>query len=448
MTMFTAASPKCGKCVVSCDQHCQSFLLSLRKNCYTIPVTAGDRILVRASFYYGNFDGGYALFNVKRFALGAYQSTIRYPEDPYDRKWYSAYGLFTTNVRGEAEIPKIDVSGSEDYPPAAVLQNASTVNSTTSYIQLDTYLRDSPVPIYITTFFSEVVQLFTTSPNYKRSFQIYVDDEPYSEEIVPPFGGVVEVAITNITASNTSITLRSTSDANLPVLINAFEVYTVSELLSPGTDTRDLEGLAVLQLQFEVLIKWSGDPCLPSTESQWEWVECSTGKIPRTVSLNLSSFSLVGALPDFSSMDPLVTIDLHDNGLEGPIPKFLGSFPYLKQLDLSNNRFNGTIPTSLSKNKNLRLVVTGNCLTGMSCPPPPQVTPPAETPPAETPPDSPPDYQVPSAPNTTPLSSGSRPPPPDEFHIHSTSTATNNTAAQLLLLVMLLLETIIFLALF
>ncbi|KAL6127418.1 hypothetical protein ACLB2K_070783 [Fragaria x ananassa] len=268
---------------------------SLRKNCYTIPVTAGDRILVRASFYYGNFDGGdsppifdlyfdatywsrvnitgfsnyinnyeviyagsdmyshlgsgHALFNVKRFAFGAYQSTIRYPEDPYDRKWYSAYGLFTTNVRGEAEIPKIDVSGAEDYPRAAVLQNASTVNSTTSYIQLDTYLRDSPVPIYITTFFSEVVQLFTTSPNYKRSFQIYVDAEPYSEEIVPPFGGVVEVAITNITASNTSITLRSTSDANLPVLINAFEVYTVSELLSPGTDidTRDSEGLAVFE---------------------------------------------------------------------------------------------------------------------------------------------------------------------------------------------------------
>lgn len=127
---------------------------SLRKNCYTIPVTAGDRILVRASFYYGNeFDGGdsppifdiyfdatywsrvnitgysdyinnyeviyavkknttsiclaqtlpnqfpfisslelrslgpdmysrlgsgYALFNVNRFAFGAYQSTIRY----------------------------------------------------------------------------------------------------------------------------------------------------------------------------------------------------------------------------------------------------------------------------------------------------------------------------------------------------------------------------------
>lgn len=30
---------------------------SLKKNCYTVPVTAGDRILVRASFYYGNFDG-------------------------------------------------------------------------------------------------------------------------------------------------------------------------------------------------------------------------------------------------------------------------------------------------------------------------------------------------------------------------------------------------------
>ncbi|OMO86626.1 hypothetical protein CCACVL1_09544 [Corchorus capsularis] len=28
-----------------------------KKNCYSIPVDKGERILVRASFYYGNYDG-------------------------------------------------------------------------------------------------------------------------------------------------------------------------------------------------------------------------------------------------------------------------------------------------------------------------------------------------------------------------------------------------------
>ncbi|XP_062000402.1 probable LRR receptor-like serine/threonine-protein kinase At5g10290 [Rosa rugosa] len=70
---------------------------------------------------------------------------------------------------------------------------------------------------------------------------------------------------------------------------------------------------------------------------------------------NLSSFGLIGLLPNFSSMDALVTIDLHDNSLTGSIPEFLGSFPNLKKLDLSHNRFNGTVPPSLS-GKNLSLV--------------------------------------------------------------------------------------------
>ncbi|KAK2969174.1 hypothetical protein RJ640_016194, partial [Escallonia rubra] len=47
---------------------------------------------------------------------------------------------------------------------------------------------------------------------------------------------------------------------------------------------------------------------------------------------DLSSFGLSGLLPDFSSMDVIETIDLHNNSLVGAVPDFLGTFPNLKEL--------------------------------------------------------------------------------------------------------------------
>lgn len=71
-------------------------------------------------------------------------------------------------------------------------------------------------------------------------------------------------------------------------------------------------------------------------------------------------------------MDALVTIDLQNNSINGPIPDFLGALPNLKELNLADNSFSGPIPTSISTNKNLKLVVSGNpdlCVSGKSCQP-------------------------------------------------------------------------------
>ncbi|KAJ6305797.1 hypothetical protein OIU78_021179 [Salix suchowensis] len=87
---------------------------------------------------------------------------------------------------------------------------------------------------------------------------------------------------------------------------------------------------------------------------------------------DLSSLDLSGPLPDFSSMDALVTIDLHNNSLSGPIPNFLGALASLEDLNLANNSFSGPIPPSISSNKKLRLVASGNpnlCVSDKSCQP-------------------------------------------------------------------------------
>ncbi|KAI3869597.1 hypothetical protein MKW92_036337 [Papaver armeniacum] len=80
---------------------------------------------------------------------------------------------------------------------------------------------------------------------------------------------------------------------------------------------------------------------------------------------HLNDLGLVGTLPDFSAMSALETINLHNNSMTEEIPKFLGTFPKLKVLNLADNNFSGTIPSSLSNNANLTFNASGN--PNLSC---------------------------------------------------------------------------------
>ncbi|QCD92375.1 hypothetical protein DEO72_LG5g437 [Vigna unguiculata] len=381
-----------------------------KKNCYSIRVGKGEKILTRASFYYGNyddkfsppvfdlqFDGNYwatvnsssyyyvdyeAIYVAKgnftsicvaqtkpnqfpfisslevrsldptmyshvdpnhalilqwRYAFGGNQ-TIRYPYDVFDRIWAPSYGIGLSEVKSEPS--GIDTSTAEDHPPQAALENAIISSSTTQYMQFINRLSTKELPIYITAYFSEVNE----SAVGKRSIQMYIDNKPFLSPIVPPFGSVKEVFITNMTASaKTSFILQASETSTLPPVLNALEVYTLSDALTAGTDSRDVEGLLQLQLAFEVLVEWSGDPCLPYPYN-WDWIQCNTDVKPRVTALYLTGYNLRGTLPDFSSMNAL------------------------EIMNLSNNRFNGSIPTSL-KHKSIELVTTNNCLSGMYCQP-------------------------------------------------------------------------------
>ncbi|KAJ0106040.1 hypothetical protein Patl1_19471 [Pistacia atlantica] len=397
-------------------------LCGKKKNCYTIKVDEGERVLVRASFNYDNYDGKlspptfdlqfdgnfwatvntsttfrvisheaiyvvkrnftsicvaqthpgqlpfisaleirsldanmygsvhptFALLLVVRAALGANETNIRYPVDPYDRIWEAATGAFgLTTVSNEAS--SIKVTTPPDNPPPLVLQNAVTSSSTLIGINIITKLPEKPTPFFMATYFSEVTQL---GSGQKRSFKLFIDSKAVSASIVPTFGAASEVYIANrIASASNQISLLADDDSTLPPLINAMEVYTLSGELTNGTNAKDVVGLGLLQNGFEVLKGWSGDPCLPSPYS-WDWIDCNSDDMPR-ISVG---YDLAGSVPDFSSMDALQTIDLSDNSLDGPIPDFLGTFPNLALLNLSNNRFTGPIPSSLLKNKKLKLL--------------------------------------------------------------------------------------------
>ncbi|KAL8525589.1 hypothetical protein ACS0TY_014999 [Phlomoides rotata] len=315
-----------------------------------------------------SMDLRYPLLLSKRVAFGS-NATIRYKEDPYDRIWSPERVKGYVGIPSDAPFEQAIIWN--DSPPPAVLKNAITTptpNGSSVLLGLQNIVlpmgfpRDE-VTAYILWHFSEVTQL---QPNQTRSFEIFLNNKSFSNPILPPYNNCSVMYITNFTVSSKDVfSLVPTNVSTLPPLINAMEVFLHGDELSNGTDTKDVQGLGSLQEAFDVLQGWSGDPCFPAPYA-WDWIDCT----PRVTALLLGSFGLSGLLPDFSSMNALQTIDLHNNTLRGRIPDFLGNFPNLKVLNLSNNQLNGTIPASLSSKKGLTLVVTGNpdlCTSSTSC---------------------------------------------------------------------------------
>ncbi|KAH7560927.1 hypothetical protein JRO89_XS10G0141300 [Xanthoceras sorbifolium] len=314
---------------------------------------------------YSEVDTNYGLILRRRIAFGT-KEIVKYPEDNYDRIWFPATnsGIFTEATSDATTI----TNNLDDDPPSQVVRNAFIAPNTSTAIVLRSNLPlNIEVPIYMNMYFSEVVKLDSTE---ERSFEFYIDDVVVSDPIVPPYGKVIQRYLKNFSASsNTSFSLGATSNSTLPPLINALEVFTITDELTDGTSADDVEALHELQKKFDTLQGWRGDPCLPSPFT-WDWLNCSTDATPRVIALHLSGYDLSGSLPDFSSMDALEAIDLHNNSLNGSIPDFLGTLPKLKTLNLANNDFSGAVPSSLSKNTNLKLIVTGNmdlCTSDKSC---------------------------------------------------------------------------------
>ncbi|WCJ27870.1 Leucine-rich repeat protein kinase family protein [Euphorbia peplus] len=96
------------------------------------------------------------------------------------------------------------------------------------------------------------------------------------------------------------------------------------------------------------------------------------GNLSKLVKLSLRNCSLYGAIPDLSSIETLLYLDLSQNNLIGPIPSKLsddmttivlsdnrlngsipGTFsniPFLQRMSLQNNFFTGSVPASIWKN--------------------------------------------------------------------------------------------------
>ncbi|KAJ6828171.1 putative leucine-rich repeat receptor-like protein kinase [Iris pallida] len=306
-----------------------------------------------------------ALVLFKRVAYGA-SNDVRYPDDTYDRIWSAAaVSDSLTVLTSDATTIATNIS---DRPPLKVLQTAVATPDPSSFLIISTDLPATAVPAYINMYFAEPTK--PSSGADGRSISIFVDGEQVEDTQTLKYARVMELYLVNATASSsTEITVRAAPGSDLPPIINALEVFGVSDWLSNGTDVADAPGLAALMSQFKELQDWGGDPCLP-TSYNWDWVGCSSDDTPRITALYLSGYGLSGELPDFSSLEALEIVEMQNNSISGGIPKYLGSMPNLKELNLADNSLSGPIPSSIANNNRIKLTTDGNsklCAAGQSC---------------------------------------------------------------------------------
>ncbi|KAL1196114.1 hypothetical protein V5N11_027786 [Cardamine amara subsp. amara] len=161
----------------------------------------------------------------ERFTYGA-KEIISYPLDPYGRLWFplgSDTSLTLTDLSTSA--PSIDITGVSNKPPEIVLSKAVSEDG---LILSDLALPLTGPPVYLALYFSEPQSLSRTQ---RRSFNVYLDNTQVgSRPIVPVFGKATQVVLRDVVATSASqIVFLSTSDSDLPPIINGMELYSISD---------------------------------------------------------------------------------------------------------------------------------------------------------------------------------------------------------------------------
>ncbi|KAJ3411440.1 hypothetical protein HDV05_002175 [Chytridiales sp. JEL 0842] len=130
---------------------------------------------------------------------------------------------------------------------------------------------------------------------------------------------------------------------------------TIPPVLSPNAPTTNPD-CQVIYSAFASL--FSNSDATSDCCNQDSRVVCNTNN--RVIELNLSSQRLDGSIPtSLSDLTSLEVLDLSGNRLTGTIPGNLAGLRELRVLNLSNNELVGTIPPNLSG----ELILGGNCLT-------------------------------------------------------------------------------------
>ncbi|KAL0370035.1 UNVERIFIED_CONTAM: hypothetical protein Sangu_0321600 [Sesamum angustifolium] len=315
-----------------------------KKNCYHIDSVRQGRVLVRASFYYGNYDGKSSPPTFDLQFDGNHWATVQtsitvyvYHEVTYVTKKDSiSVCVAQTNPAQFPFISALEVRGLESYMYVNVDDNYPLFLRRRVAFGSNATIRFPDDP-YDRLWTPEVISAGMIPVRSSALFSkgLTLADQP------PP--AVLKNAVTAITPNSSLQLSMGFPLVPAPVYVNGY----FSEVAVLGPNQNRSFSVFKNNQSFS-------QPFSPPYENCTE--------------LFLGSFGLSGILPDFSSMDALQIIDMHNNSLQGPIPDFLGTLPQLKTLNLANNQFNGSIPASLSNKTGLNLVVTGNPNLCTSCP--------------------------------------------------------------------------------
>ncbi|XVF05586.1 hypothetical protein REPUB_Repub05bG0185400 [Reevesia pubescens] len=294
-----------------------------------------------------------AWFKSYRYNYGDNDRILGYPDDKYNRIWEPLIPSGLEPVT--ANFTSLDVT-SVDVPPDSAIIQAVQAPSSTDTIDLSFTFGNVNHLHHVEMYFTEPF----LDASATRSFNVVLNNDIINNTTSPEYQNCLSVGANSLSVGTLDVQLVPTDDSTLPPIISAIEVYTVSEpLVTATTSKNDLDGLGEFVDTFEQLKGWSGEPCLPN-DTIWQWLNCSSDQPPRVTAIYLSGYGLQGFLPDFSQMDALEIIDLHNNSLSGEIPDFLGKLPKLRLLDLRDNNFSGNVPETITNNKQIKYMVHGN----------------------------------------------------------------------------------------
>ncbi|KAL5702666.1 hypothetical protein ACHQM5_027852 [Ranunculus cassubicifolius] len=392
------------------------------RKCYRVP--AGNihtAVLVRAQFYYQNYDGlgsGYPVISsleIRPLPQGAYGSgtggfppkclrksyrvncgygtgSVRYPIDSYDRIWDAdKYFLPYRLTSGfNLQLPFNHLSDIKEIPPIDVLRSARVLarrNDLNYKFPLDKF-----GDYHIILHFAGILPV---SP----MFDILINGIVMRSSYIVKTGEASTVFFTQQGINNLNITFHNIS---YYPQVNAIEVYELVNI-PPESSSTTVSALHVIQQTTGVELGWEDDPCFPTP---WKHIGCEddrvtsldlsnlnlrsinptfgdlldlktldlhntslTGEIKNLASLqelenlNLSYNQLTSFGSDFTTLSSLQYLDMQNNNLEGNVPESLGHLKNLKYLNLENNKLGGTLPKSLNR-KGLEVRTTGNvCLS-------------------------------------------------------------------------------------
>ncbi|KAK9750340.1 hypothetical protein RND81_02G189100 [Saponaria officinalis] len=285
--------------------------------------------------------------------------------DFFGRSWDSDANSRSSNSKDITVITTTtEVSGVNQKPnyfPMKLYQSGVTLRSEKGVLE---YVLNVDAKLDYLMWFHFVEMDPKTTKAGQRVFDLLVNGVNVNRiDVVKEAGGRLKAYDWHYVAKNlssTTLTVKLIPVVGVPI-ISGLENYAIvpADLATVPDQVVAMRALKD-SLRVPERMGWNGDPCAPTTWDAWEGVTCRVNKDGNALvisQINLGSQGLKGYISDrISLLTNLASLNLSSNSLTGTLPEGLGQ-KSLVSLDLSNNEFTGPIPDSFASSTNLRLVL-------------------------------------------------------------------------------------------
>ncbi|KAL0897394.1 hypothetical protein Bca101_081355 [Brassica carinata] len=318
------------------------------RNCYHLKVTSGTKYLIKAVFFYGNYDGldvlpkfdlhlgpnMWTTVDIDMYFSPKIEEIIHIPKSSSLQICLVKTGKSTPIISALELRPLRDdtyVNTNGSLKLLARNYASDFIGGSIRY-PADVYDREWEPMIYDFDFVNTSVNVNSSAP-YELPQEVIskavLNQKATENKAYRPPTLQLETLWnpSPIKCSSCTVELVLTQGSTLPPMINAMEAYTIIHFPDAETNSADVAAVQNVRDTYDLRrIDWQGDPCAPHL-FKWEGINCSytnTSIPPRIISLDLSNNNLTGGVPEFlASIESLLIIDLGWNSLTGPIPQAL-----------------------------------------------------------------------------------------------------------------------------